>query len=373
MVGSGDRHEADVIQIQGRPVSRVASTGSGVAACLSPTDGAELSSLIIRDTSGSHELLYRGNDWRPTDGWGGRAPWLWPAAGRSYGQADSSGAPVPASVFHWGCGERVLPMPHHGFVRSKRWHAEATALNDGGAYAHASYENSGEDHGAYPFNYRLDTVVAVCDSTVTLTMCIAADRDNTQPMPFTIGQHITLDLASWWGKDWLHGTLSGAGRLGWGIDGLMLADDPLELPPQPVTLSDRMLGNILIPAVPGKALRMMSPDRTKYIDLSYTVSSLPSADAALWVVHRDTEGRFFCLEPWVGWPNGLSSGRGRIELDPGDVWSISFQLNMMSVGHEDTMEVPLPGVIHINPAVVDFMPRRGRRSTVKNERVTEDS
>lgn len=373
MAGLGGLHEAHVIHVQGRTVSCVASTGTGVAACLSPADGAEMSSLTIRDTSGTHELLYRGNDWRPTDGWAGRAPWLWPAAGRTYGQTDPSGTPCPQSVFHWGCGERVLPMPHHGFARFKQWRAEATKLIDGGARAHASLKSSGEDHGSYPFNYRLDTEVAVCDSAVTLTMRVTADRDNAQSMPFTIGQHITLDLASWWGKDWLQGTLSGAGLTCWGIDRLKLVGDPLELPSQPVVLADRLLGDLLIPAMPGKALRMTSPDRTKYIDMSFTVSSLPSADAALWVVHRDKGGRFFCLEPWIGWPNGLSSGRGRIELEPGDVWSISLQLNIMPIGSEDAADVPLPGVIHINPAIADSIPRRGRRSAAKNQRVTEES
>ena len=261
-------------------------------------------------------------------------------------------------------------MPHHGFTRSRRWRAEKTTLVDGGAHAHASFESSSKDHAYYPFNYRLETAVSVSDSLMTHTMRVAAARDNDQPMPFTIGQHFTLDLTSWWGENWLQGTLSGAGRSGWKLDGLTLAEDSLELPAQPVALTDSVLGDVLIPAVPDKALRITSPDGTKYIDLSFTVSSLPSEEAALWVMHRDREGRFFCLEPWVGWPNGLSSGRGRIELEPGKEWNMSFQVNIMSISHAD---VAVPGVVHINPAIVDSTPRRAGQSVKKNDRVMEDS
>jgi hypothetical protein len=179
-------------------------------------------------------------------------------------------------------------------------------------------------------------------------------------------------LASWWGRDWLHGTLNGIGRCGWGLDGLKLACEPLELPPEPAMLKDGVFGAVLIPAVCGKALRMASSDKTKCIDLSFTVSSLPSVDAALWVTHCEGEGRFFCLEPWVGWPNGISSGRGRIELEPGDVWSMSLQLKLMSIGQADAEGVPMRGAMeHLNRAVVDSIPRPGHRSAAKRERIKE--
>lgn len=372
MSGTAGRHRADVIHLRGRQVSRVACPESGLTACLSPYDGAELSSLTVRDGSKARELLYRGNDWRPVDGWPGRSPWLWPVAGRTYGEYDARGGAVPQSVFHWGFGDRVLPMPHHGFARLKHWREQATGVDDAGAFAYASYRSNGEDHGLYPFNYRLDSGVTLIDSSITLTMRVTAGDDNERPMPFTIGQHITFDLASWWGKDWLRGTLGGLGRSARGIDPLMLAGDRIALPPGPVKLSDGVAGDLLIPAVPGRALRLASPDGAKHIDLSFTAGPLPSEDAALWVTHCDPAGRYFCLEPWVGWPNGINSGKGRIELQPGEAWSFSMQLIIMGVGQPPPAGNTVPGEIHINPAAMDPSGLRKKTPAPTRQRVTEE-
>lgn len=366
------RHRADVIHLQGREVSRLACPGSGLSACLSPYDGAELSSLTIRDGAGVCELLYRGNDWRPIDGWAGRSPWLWPVAGRTYGEYDGSGEPVPQSVFHWAFGDHVLPMPHHGFARLKHWQAEGVAVDDAGAHARASYRSNGEDHGIYPFDYRLDSGITIKDSTITVTMQVAAGAGNDRAMPFTIGQHVTLDLASWWGEDWLLGTIHGLGRSAWGINPLMLAGDQIALPREPVTLSDSLVSDLLIPAVPGQPLRLVSPDKTKHIGLSFSAGSLPSDDAVLWVTHRDPAGRFFCLEPWVGWPNGINTGKGRIELQPGEAWSFSLQMSIMPAGQQTPAADAVPGEVHINPAAMDPALFRQRTKPTIPQRATEE-
>lgn len=371
MPGTADRHTAEVIHQQGRQVSRVACPGSGLTACLSPHDGAELSSLTVRDESGDRELLYRGNDWRPVDGWTGRAPWLWPVAGRTYGEYDAAGNPLRESAFHWGLGDQVLPMPHHGFARVKQWRADTIGADAAGAYAYASHESNGDDRAVYPFNYRLESGVSLSDSMVTLTMRVVAGHDNDRPMPFTIGQHLTFNFESWWGKDWLRGTIHGLGRSAWRVGPLMLADCAQSLSGEPLKLSDPVLGDLLIEAAPGKALRVTSPDGCKHIDLSFTASSLPSEDAALWVTHRDPSGRFFCVEPWIGWPNGINSGRGRIDVEPGEVWSFSLQMNIMAVDQESSAGNTMPGEIHINPAVMDSVTSRKKTPARLHPRVTE--
>jgi galactose mutarotase-like enzyme len=263
-------------------------------------------------------------------------------------------------------------MPHHGFARLKHWHAEGVGVDDASAHARASYRSNGEDHGIYPFDYRLDSGVTLIDSTITLTMRVTAAAANDGPMPFTIGQHVTFDLASWWGDDWLLGTIHGLGRSARGIDPLMLAGDHTALPQEPVTLSDPLVSDLLIPAVPGKPLRLVSPDNAKHIELTFSSSSLPSEDATLWVTHCDPAGRFFCLEPWVGWPNGINSGKGRIELQPGEAWSFSLQMSIMPASQQTPATNTVPGEIHINPAAMDPALFRKRTQTTIPQRATEE-
>jgi len=367
-----DRHLTEVIKIQDRSVLRAVCQDSGVSASISPTDGAELCSLMFGDTSRSHELLYRGNDWTPISGWPGRAPWLWPAAGGTYSVIDDNGKPLAESIYSWECGGRVLPMVHHGFARSRRWSAYSTSCDAESATVGALLDSGREDYDSFPYDYRLETFASVSGSAVTLSMNVVAGSSNNGPMPFTIGQHLTFDLSSWWGGDWLQGSLHGAGALGWAVDSFKLAGDPVRFAKQPVPLTDPLLADALIPAVPGKPVELVSPDKKKTLMLSLNASSLPSSDAALWVVHRDPQGRFFCLEPWVGWPNGLSTGRGRVLVNPGDTWRMSLRMDMTAANQPDAVDTGPKRVVHINPAVVDSMLQRRPAATSKNERVMED-
>ncbi len=366
------RYQTDVIRVQDRSVLRAISQDSGVSACISPTDGAELCSLAFGDSSESHELLYRGNDWTPISGWPGRAPWLWPAAGRTYSRVGDAGSPLPESVYSWECGGRVLPMVHHGFARSRRWSASSTPCDTQSATVSARLDSGRDDYDSFPYDYRLESIASVSGSAVTLSMSVSAGSSNNGPMPFTIGQHLTFDLSSWWGVDWLQGSLRGAGSLGWGVDSLKLAGDPVRFAKQPIPLTDPLLADALIPAVLGKPVELVSPDKKKNMALSLNASSLPSSDAALWVVHSDPQGRYFCLEPWVGWPNGLSTGRGRVLVNPGDTWRMSLRIDMTTANQQDSVDTASKHVVHIKPAVVDSMLQRRPTVTPKNERVTED-
>ena len=366
-------HQTDVISVQDRSVLRAVCQESGVSACISPTDGAELCSLVFGDSSESHELLYRGNDWTPISGWPGRAPWLWPVAGRTYSRFGEGGGPLPESINSWECGGLVLPIVHHGFARFRQWSASTPTCDAGAATVSARLDSTLEDRDSFPYDYCLETIASVSGSVATLSMSVSAGTGNHGPMPFTIGQHLTFDFSSWWGGDWLQGSLCGAGSLGWGVDGHNMAGDPVRFTTQPIPLTDPLLANALIPAVPGKPVELVSLDKKKKMTLSLNASSLPSRDAALWVVHRDTQGRYFCLEPWVGWPNGLNTGRGRVLVNPGDTWQMSLRIDMTTNADQQDAQDTVPNrVVHINPAVVDSMLERRPAATPRNERVTED-
>lgn len=53
-------------------------------AYVAPAHGADLAGLEVRHDGRWSELLYCGMDYRPTGGWTGKAPILWPAVGRNF-------------------------------------------------------------------------------------------------------------------------------------------------------------------------------------------------------------------------------------------------------------------------------------------------
>jgi galactose mutarotase-like enzyme len=364
MLTSDSGHRAHVVQLQGRPVARLASTRHGLTACTCAQTGAGLSGLSVTDPSGTHELLFNANNWRPVNGWTGRAPWLWPVAGRTYAHQPGSSSPAPEAVFQWTHGGQHRPMPLHGFVRTRRWRADTPRVDDLGATAGATLDSDHTDRTSYPFDYRLQATTRVHNDRVSLSFEVTADRRNSGPMPFTLGNHLTFDLGSWWGPGWLEGVLVGAGDTAWNTDGLGLAGERFQLHSGAVPICDPKLANTLIPAGPGRGLSLVSPDRRKRIDVSFSASDLPGEDAALWVTHMDPQRRFFCLEPWVGWPNGINSGRGRVELGPGKTWGMDIHLRVRPTAAEVRSGAEEPGVVQIHRAATDTVLRRGRQSAV---------
>src|SRR5512146_371901 len=62
---------------------RLRVAGGSLQAYIAPAHGADLAGLEVRRDGRWSELLYRGLDYRPTAGWTGKAPILWPAVGRN--------------------------------------------------------------------------------------------------------------------------------------------------------------------------------------------------------------------------------------------------------------------------------------------------
>jgi galactose mutarotase-like enzyme len=364
MLISDSQHRVEMVHLQGRPIVHLTSTRHGISACTSVQDGAELSSLNIVDLSGTHELLFNANNWQPINGWTGRAPWLWPVAGRTYAQQPGSDQPIPDAVFQWTYDGQHRPMPLHGFVRSRRWRANTPKVDRQGATAYATLESDRAGRQSYPFDYRLEVTTRVHNNRVSLAFQVTADQDNSGAMPFTLGNHFTFDLASWWGPNWLDGVLVGAGDSAWSTNGLMLAGEQVKLPAGEVLLSDTRLENALIPAELGRVVSLVSPERTKRLDVSFSVSDLLDEDAALWVTHRDPSNRFFCLEPWVGWPNGINSGRGRVQVEPGKTWRMDIHLCIKPTNADLRPGAIEPGAVRTNHAATDSEPRRCRQSAV---------
>jgi hypothetical protein len=159
-------------------------------------------------------------------------------------------------------------------------------------------------------------------------------------MPFAVGIHFTFDLAGWWGTDWLNAALAGLGPSGWAVNRFGLVGDTVRLADAPLLISDERMKDLIAPAKCGVPVRLVSPAGEETIDISQHADDLPDADASIWVTHMDPRQRFFCVEPWIGWPNALNSGRGRIMLEPGRRWEWTVSLLLGSVARRPALSKP---------------------------------
>lgn len=301
------------------PVHSFAS--ATLRAAVAPTRGAELTSLQIRRHGRWLELLYRGGDFTPTTDFEGRAPILWPATGRNFISAMSE-------EFGWTWQGRTYPMPIHGFARAQAWRvARRTPASVG-----LVLKDTAEIRRYYPFGFIFSADYVAQGESLTLRQRIVADRTNTAPMPFSIGNHIAFRVP----------------LLPGGSASSVLVETPATR--QIITDSQgRPTGEVRPFGKPGAVpLGTLAP-RTAYsmggyrsgdiwarlrdaggltITVRHTPDRLPDGEPVLFNLWGDPGAGFFSPEPWVGKQNSLASGDGLIRLEPGSayIWTIAVEV-----------------------------------------------
>ena len=319
---NSQRFVGDVIEHADRELLAIGDLQQGLAVCTSPTDGGEISSLTVYENGRWHELFYRANDFNKIDGWPGRAPWLWPIAGRCYvaGHFDEECT--------WKWDGVVRAMKRHGFARHQVWNPipPTMAIDTVTSAAELRSENNYRD--IYPFEYKLTTKQQFSNDGLRITYRVEASPENLGAMPFCLGLHFTFNFSSWWGNDWLAGIVQGLGSCAWRTDGRAQPSSRFDLPSDAIALSDSALNSTIIPARAGVSLKLVSPDGDRSLAMWFEESSGINDGDLTWVSYVDPQQRFFCLEPWVGWPNAINSGRGRVELQPGQSWEFRLQLSV---------------------------------------------
>ena len=61
-------------------------------------------------------------------------------------------------------------------------------------------------------------------------------------------------------------------------------------------------------------------------DASTFADLMDARHFVLWGEGTDETGGFICVEPWIGGPNSLNTGRGRVALSPGHSFQWAFTL-----------------------------------------------
>lgn len=302
--------------------------------------------------------------------WPGGSPLLFPAVGRNAAE----GRPQGAGFTHGGCtyaaGDKVRPIGVHGFSMHVPWrlahHAGDTATVE------ITEEDLGaEQRASYSYSFRVRTEHRLREDGSVHCLTTVQNRGDT-PLPFSLGNHMTLRFpftrdgryrvararvirraagltrvpAPRWADGRVraplherleldhHSLLSGARTelpecAGEGLPldkastcdavlGGWLSDDRwVELAQRggpAVRLRQEVAGAEpadVEAATSGMVRRQPQP---RFAGHAHRPSPALPQHIVLWGSREDG---FFCPEPWVGAPNSLNTGHGRVMLAPG--------------------------------------------------------
>jgi galactose mutarotase-like enzyme len=317
-------------QPQDTRLTRLSLPGGELRAYVAPAHGADLAGLEVRHAGRWSELLYRGRDYRPTDGWSGKAPILWPAVGRNFPHA--TGTSPRDDDLGWVLHGKVYPIPIHGFARDQAWRIVRRGACDGSVFLALALRDNGATRSMYPFGFTLTTEYRLGRHTLYIFQTVHARPSNAEPMPFSIGNHITFRIPLLPGDDPLQTTFStpateqvitdGSGRPTGRVLPVSYASPRLLsslLPLTPVSLSGYAAGQEWVRLQDGSGFA---------ITVAHAEDRRPPGTPVLFNLWGDVRQGYFAPEPWVGKQNSLATGDGTILLEPGGTyrWTIEVRV-----------------------------------------------
>ena len=310
----------------------VEDTTRGLAFTVAPEAGAELSSLRVRHQDRWVETLYRADlQDQPCDGWRGRAPWLWPAVGRTFTPA------VLAEVARTGDdpaeGEYVLdgqsyPLPTHGFAMRRAW----DVVDADARQVRCRLTDDADTRRQYPFGFELTTWFRIEADSLVIDFSVRAAGDNPPAMPFAVGNHITLALPM--GSDAAFGQCEVFSPVAHEL--VLTPESLLAGTTRPIALAegrrlaDTRLHNMVLSGMsePDAWISVWCPGGLG-LRVSQRVTAgrsfAPSVDHWYDVFYGDAELGLFCPEPWIGGPNALNTGQGLVAVPPGEMFTWQFR------------------------------------------------
>jgi len=288
-------------------------TDGGLEASICPSQGGELSSLRLRHKGKWVELLYRAVDYRPAEGWRGKAPLLWPATGRSFHAPRGAG-------YLWK--DRFYPMADHGFIRDLPWQVEGQGSDVAGAFTTLCVADTAETRRHYPFGFRLTADYHVSSGALEIRYTVLAERGNSDSMFFSIGNHITFRTP------FLEGTPPAAVRIF--TPATLEAVKSAERLPTGELRAWSLKGPVPLSQMKKNEAQSLTgyPDSTLYVTLedpgglgirlSHSPTAMPKQPVVLFNMWGDAAAGYYSPEPWVGLQNSFNLKQGLIYLPPGE-------------------------------------------------------
>ena len=317
-------------QTQGMQLVPLSAPGGGLRAYIAPAHGADLAGLEVRHDGRWSELLYRGMDYRPTDGWTGKAPILWPAVGRNFPNAAGSGR--NGEVLGWVLHGRTYPIPIHGFARDQIWRIVRRGSCDGSTFLTLALSDNDRTRSMYPFGFTLTSEYRIQRHTLFIRQSVRAHRSNAGPMPFSIGNHITFRIPLLPGDDPRRTAIStpatqqvltdGTGRPTGRVVAVSYAR------PRPLSSLQPLTAISLAGYREGQEWVRLEDGSGFALVVAHSEDTRPRGTPVLFNLWGDVPHGYFAPEPWVGKQNSLATGDGVMDLEPGDTyrWMIEVRV-----------------------------------------------
>jgi galactose mutarotase-like enzyme len=310
----------------------LAPTSGILRAQIAPDAGGELSGLQCKVSGEYRELLYRGRNYQPVKGWTGKAPILWPAVGRN--AIAMPGGKVGDGPPGWFWKGQHYPMTGHGFARDQKWRLEKSFSGAKTAFAVVSMTDTAATRVMYPFGYSMTVEYRVAGSSVILSFRISAAKANADPMPFSIGNHMTYNLPFVPAGKADRVTIASSAKrnvvLGPGNTPTGQVVDVDFSQPRPLSSLGVQHAYSLSGCRPGETWVRLEDPAGMAITVSHQSDWRPDGEPVLFNLWGDVGQGFFAPEPWVGKQESLASGDGLIHLPPGEDfnWRIAVDVSL---------------------------------------------
>ena len=300
-------------------------------ATIAPSKGGELSSLRLRIGEQWIETIYLAEDYSPRQGWTGKAPLLWPATGRNFPPGFQPETKPDGSIERgrYDLDGQRYEMPGHGFVREMAWKVEQLGVRDG-AYALLSVEDTEQTRALYPFGFRLEAAYTLRDGDLEIAYTVTAKAENTRPMPFSIGNHITFNTPLAPGSEisqMRFTTPSGGELLKPG--GMPSGESRPRSHRDGIALSElERLEAISLTGYEGEPWVELSDPKGLKIRMSHQADRWPESPGIQFNVWGDPPNGYFSPEPWVGLQQSFVLDKGLTRLAPGESWRWTIRVEL---------------------------------------------
>lgn len=318
--GAG-RYAVEIVAGAQRELLVLIDREAGIEAAIAPREGGELSGLRVFAQGEWQELIYRARDYRPTADWRGKAPILWPAVGRNFSRSQR---PDPnADACSYDLNGRRYNIPIHGFAREQEWTVAAQGADENGAYVELRLTDTPHTREQYPFGFEFLLSYRLAGGRLELKHQITAARENDATMIFSIGNHVTFRTPLVRGSAPESLLLQTPSRIEFVRDATTSPTG--EVRERDYTTPVRLGDVAFMPAIGlgGYAgdpwVRLIDPAGLTVL-VKHRASRYPAEPGIQFNLWGAPAKGFFSPEPWIGLNNSLNTGRGVIDLAPGETW-----------------------------------------------------
>ncbi len=229
----------------------------------------------------------------------GGNPILFPFAARTFADGTEG---------QWRWQDELRPMPRHGFARGGAF--DATEIRDNGF--RARFRPTDDDQSIYPFDYEFSVDYRFEPHAFEATFMLK-NRGATA-VPWSAGHHFYFPISAE-RRAATHLQIPAAKAWHHGDDGALV---PAKLSGETMTFEapemvDRLHTHLHNPKVDFGPL-----PGAKRVTMTFggDLQSTEWVTVVTWTERNDSP--FYCVEPWMGPPNGPGHGHGLAQVPPGD-------------------------------------------------------